>query len=355
MQTPSLSGQQGNPRWVRRPDGSNWGDFGPDDQRGRLNLLTPERVRQAVQEARTGQTFCLSLPLNYPGGNVLNERRHPPVLRPTVRNGLANINYPLAQDNPQLTDVMSDDSVLLYTQYSTQWDGLAHVGQLFDGDGDGVPEPLYYNGYRAGIDVVGPVGGVRHGALPDPSSATKLGIEHMAETCVQGRGVMIDLHAHIGNEHQSVGYDELRAAMDADNVVVEEGDMVCLHTGFAQLVLEMGGNPDPHALTNSCAVLDGRDERLLQWIADSGLSVLVADNYAVESHPAGSCDAPFHSAVPLHELCIFKLGIHLGELWHLTPLAHWLRANGRSRFLLTAPPLRLPGAIGSPVTPIATV
>jgi hypothetical protein len=57
----------------------------------------------------------------------------------------------------------------------------------------------------------------------------------------------------------------------------------------------------------------------------------------------------------LHELCIFKLGVHLGELWHLTPLADWLRQHQRSRFLLTAPPLALPGAIGSPVTPVATV
>jgi hypothetical protein len=36
-------------------------------------------------------------------------------------------------------------------------------------------------------------------------------------------------------------------------------------------------------------------------------------------------------------------------------LAAWLRENRRSRFLLTAPPLRLPGAAGSPVTPVATV
>ena len=49
--------------------------------------------------------------------------------------------------------------------------------------------------------------------------------------------------------------------------------------------------------------------------------------------------------VPRHELCLFKLGIHLGELWQLTPLARWLRVNMRSRFMLTAPPLRLPGAV----------
>jgi hypothetical protein len=105
---------------------------------------------------------------------------------------------------------------------------------------------------------------------------------------------------------------------------------------------------------NSCAVLEGRDERLLQWITDSGLVALIADNYAVEGLPAtprsGSC-----AALPLHEHCLFKLGVHLGEIWHLSPLAQALRASARSRFLLTAPPLRLPGAIGSPATPIATL
>ncbi len=69
-------------------------------------------------------------------------------------------------------------------------------------------------------------------------------------------------------------------------------------------------------------------------------------------HPA--CDGAC-AALPLHQHCLFKLGIHLGELWHLSELAAWLRAHGRTRFLLTAPPLRLPGAVGSPTTPVATV
>ncbi|MGI4942992.1 MAG: cyclase family protein, partial [Janthinobacterium lividum] len=82
--------------------------------------------------------------------------------------------------------------------------------------------------------------------------------------------------------------------------------------------------------------------------------VLIADNYAVEAHPSQPGDGCCAS-LPLHEHCLFKLGIHLGEIWHLTPLATWLRENNRNRFLLTAPPLRLPGAVGSPTTPIATV
>ena len=52
----------------------------------------------------------------------------------------------------------ADDVVTLSLQYSTQWDSLAHVGAEFDADGDGVEEAVYYNGYRAGIDLVGPAG-----------------------------------------------------------------------------------------------------------------------------------------------------------------------------------------------------
>jgi len=64
-------------RWTQRPEGSTWGDFGPDDQLGRLNLITPALVRAASREIREGITFCVSLPLDRPGGNVLSPSRHP--------------------------------------------------------------------------------------------------------------------------------------------------------------------------------------------------------------------------------------------------------------------------------------
>ncbi len=348
-----------SPRWKRRPEGSTWGDFGADDQLGRLNLLTPEKVLQGVAEVREGRTFCLSLPLDLPGGNLLNPRRHPPVLRPTLRGDRPNMNYRLIGDNPLHTDVISDDLAVLHLQYSTQWDSLAHVGQMFDADDDGIPEPLYYNGFRAGLDILGPEAGEDAG-LPErgrsrsTSAARRLGIENMASHGVQGRAVLVDLRAHFGDERVAVGYDRLMQVLAQDRVSVETGDMLCLHTGFAQRLVEMAGSPDPEVLERACAVLDGRDQRLLQWITDTGLAALIADNYAVEATPAlghvGCC-----ATLPLHEHCLFKLGMPLGELWHLTPLAQWLRANGRSRFLLTAPPLRLPGAVGSPATPIATV
>ena len=51
-------------RWVNRPEGSTWGDFGPDDQLGRLNLITHAKVLQGIAEVREGKSFCLSLPLD---------------------------------------------------------------------------------------------------------------------------------------------------------------------------------------------------------------------------------------------------------------------------------------------------
>jgi hypothetical protein len=345
-----------SPRWKRRPEGSNWGDFGPEDELGRVNLITPDKVKQGVAEVREGKTFCLSLPLDYPGGRVLNPRRYPPVLKPTQRDGKENFNFPLERGDKRWTDVVSDDAVLMCLQYSTQWDSFAHVGGMFDADGDGTPEMLYYNGFRAGEDVVGPVDYTGGGERPvgEHVGARKLGMETMAEACIQGRAVMIDLFAHFGRERKAVGWDDLQRVMEKDKVSVETGDMVCLRTGFDRLLLELEKQPTKE-VEHACPVLDGRDEKLLRWVTDSGLSVLISDNYAVEGVPAREGTGDHHASMPLHEHCLFKLGVHLGELWYLSELADWLRANGRSRFLLTAPPLRLPGAVGSPATPVGTV
>lgn len=361
-------------RWRQRPPGSNWGDFGPDDQLGRANLIGPEQVRKGALEVREGVSLCLSLPLDYPGGNGLNPRRHPPVLRPTRRGDVPYVNFPLGHMYAGATDVVSDDQVLLSLQYSTQWDSLAHVGALFDPEGDGHLRTTYYNGYRGHEHILGPqdhglpVRGddgapARYqpvccaGRAPDESVARALGVENLAVKGMQGRGVLVDLERAYGMEFRDIGYDELMRAMERSAAAVEPGDMLLLRTGFAELVLSMQRQPDEQRLHHSCAALDGGDEKLLQWITDSGIAALIADNYAVERHPPRRVpkDGSPYPVLPLHEHCLFKLGLPLGELWYLKELADRLHASGRTRFLLTAPPLRLPGAVGSPVTPIATL
>jgi hypothetical protein len=345
-------------RWKQKPPGSNWGEFGPDDQRGRMNYVTREKVLQGIAEVKEGRTFNLSLPLDYPGGAVLNPRRNPPRLAATQRDGKQFFCRPLDEYNANMTDVICDDQVLMALQYSTQWDSFAHVGSRFDADGDGKAELVFYNGWRAGVDVVPAPQGISEGwDRFEGSEAKALGIQILAEHGAQGRGVMIDLHHHFQRERKAVGYDDLMRVLEKDKVVVEKGDMVCLYTGFADVLLEMKKKPDPKLVNETCTGLAGRDGKLLQWITDSGLACLIADNYAVELIQGGLTDPLPRKQpwLPLHEHCLFKNGIHLGEMFYLTGLARWLREHKRNRFLLTAPPLRLPGAVGSPPAAVATV
>jgi len=349
-------------RWTQRPAGSTWGDWGDDDELGRVNLITTEKVLQGVREVEAGISFCLSLPLDYPGGTSLNQRRYPPRLAPTEDlDGNPEVFYNVHQKDipkygsPRHVDVWADDQVTLWLQYSTQWDSLAHAGAEFDADGDGVEEAVFYNGYRSGDDIVGPTEDAAGDGSRHVSFAHHLGSEHMAFHGVQGRGVLVDVAHHLGHEFRGIDRKTLEEIMTADNVVVEPGDMLLIHTGFATKVLEWNREPDPVEIHRMCTYLDAHDESLLQWIADSQISALVADNYAVEGMVGGPRREGRHSLLPIHHLCLFKLGVPLGELWYLHELAQWLREHNRSRFLLTAPPLRLPGIVGSPVTPIATV
>jgi kynurenine formamidase len=325
---------------------------------GRINLLTPDRRKAAVAEVREGLTFCLSLPLDVPSEQVMAPYRHQLVLRPGLDGGKPNFNRLWSENEPGSTDVINDDVLVMYPQGSTQWDSLCHVGGVFDADDDGEPEIVYYNGFRGGEHISSTADPAECGMWSDTKGSTTrvdaLGIGGMAVAGVQGRGVLVDLAAHYGGEGARIGYAELMAVLETDGVTVETGDMLCLHTGFVQALLDADGEPDVGGLMGSTPALEGRDPELQAWIRESGIATLSADNFAVEAIPAAPAPKP-SAAMPLHELCLFKLGIHLGEMWNLGPLAAWLRANGRNRFLLTAPPLRLHGAVGSPANGLATV
>jgi hypothetical protein len=131
------------------------------------------------------------------------------------------------------------------------------------------------------------------------------------------------------------GYEELMQTIERQQVVVKPVDLALFYSGFDRLLLDMDRKPDRERLFSQCATLDGNDPRLRQWIVDSGVVALCSDTIAVEW--LGNMLADTGAArLPIHDLCLFKQGIFLGELRYLEELADWLAAHRRSSFLLPA-------------------
>ena len=69
---------------------------------------------------------------------------------------------------------------------------------------------------------------------------------------------------------------------------MEQGDLLVLRTGFTDAILQMNRDPDLPRLEAIGMGLDGRDEKLLQWITDNGVAAICSDNYAVDFYPPRS-------------------------------------------------------------------
>ena len=285
----------------------------------------PRRCSRACARSRPASRFCLSLPLDFPGGTILNQRRHPPRLAPTedmegTPDTFYNVHMSEMPDfgDPKYVDVWADDVVTLSLQYSTQWDSLAHVGAEFDADGDGVEEAVYYNGYRAGhrpgraerrrprrrqrARVVRQAPRPRAHGVPrraGPRRARRPGAPPRPRLARRRPG-----HA-------------ARRSWRPTAWSSSPATCCCCTPASPPRSSSGTSNPDPREIFTTCSYLDAHDESLLEWIADSQISALVADNYAVEGLLGKDRDPSRHSFLPIHHLCLFKLGVPLGELWYL--------------------------------------
>ena len=237
-------------RWKHRPEGSNWGDFGPDDQLGRLNLITEEQVLKGAREIRAGKTFCLSLPLDLPGGNA---QPAPPsaAAEPDAAARHALPELPAAQRQSRRAGrAERRPGAAVHAVLDTMGRAGPRRRACSTPTASGRPE-LRYNGYAAGVDVIGPADGSHAGCGCDsggPSAALKLGIEHLAQKGMQGRGVLVDLERHYGAGRTLIGHAELMRVIEADGIEIEPGDMLVLRTGYAEAVVAMNGQPDADTL-----------------------------------------------------------------------------------------------------------
>jgi kynurenine formamidase len=222
----------------------------------------------------------------------------------------------------------ADDVIAMPLQCSTQWDGLGHI---FD-------HGMAWNGRRAG-DVV------------TSSGDLVTGIEHAASVIVS-RGVLLDLGRHLapdsgelpdGYAITSVDLDACARAQGASSGV-GRGDIVLVRTGQLARVRRLGwgeyaGGPAP-----------GLSLTTAGWLHGTEIAAIATDTWGFEVRP-NEFDVPAFQ--PLHQVVIPNIGLTVGEMWDLEELGAHCASIGRYEFLLSAPPLPITGAVGSPVNPVA--
>ena len=295
-----------------------WGVFGQGDQLGAINLLTPEKVKQAVALVHKGQVFNLSLPLNVPNPPFSKERR-------TYRHHVFMPTRNSKDDNV-------DD---FFMQASSQWDGLRHMRYREFG---------YYGG-RQEQDL-------EKGAL---------GIDRWADHGLVGRGIVLDMGRFMERRRTPLDYARdtmfdaplLEEALRSERVRTEPGDILVLRTGWLGYFLSR--SPAEQARFPRHLAGDGAlctpglkaTPDTAEWLWDHGFCAVVADNPAVEDTP-GTPENGF-----LHRRLIPLLGMALGELFVLDALAADCAAGGAYECMVVGVPLNLPGGVGSPANAIA--
>lgn len=300
----------------------NWGRWGDDDRIGTLNFIDDAKRVQAAGLVRSGRVVSLAQSFDMNGPQKGWRRRTNPVhtmLDTGTDAERGSQGFPHGIGG-------ADDVVAMPLQCSTQWDGLGHI---FD-------HGSAWNGRRAG-DVV----------TSDGDLVT--GIEHAASVVVS-RGVLLDvgrvLQPDTGELEDGYGItaSDLDAAADAHGVAIEPGDIVLVRTGqLARVRREGWGDYAGGAAPGLSLTTAG-------WIHRSEVAAIATDTWGFEVRP-NEFDVPAFQ--PLHQVSIPNIGLTIGEMWDLEELADACASSGRYEFLLSAPPLPVTGAVGSPINPVA--
>jgi kynurenine formamidase len=298
---------------------SAWGLFGPDDNLGLVNLMTPERIAAAARLVRRGQLFCLDLPLSAISPALAAFRGTP---RHRVLHQPGTTGFDDVYDN-------------FYPQAGSQWDSLAHVGYA--------PDQMY-NGATEQEILAG----------------TRNTIEHWARHGMAGRAVLLDAERALreaGRPYNpgvnvELDVEDLELARRQAGVEFAPGDTILLHTGFAAWYLQQPSEIRTRLHGNVAAPGIAHSEAMCEYLWNSHAAAIASDTFAVEAFPADR-SAQTHPFGFLHNMLIGQLGMALGELWWLADLAQDCAADGIHEMFLVSAPMNAPGGIGSPANAVA--
>jgi kynurenine formamidase len=301
--TASLAGGQS---WVPPSDSqrcpSKWG---AGDERGSANLMTRDQVLKAARLIRIGEVIEL--------GQVLD-----PAAMPFFPGRQLSILTKRTNVLPQSNRRISNEEMVIgeMGQIGTQFDGFSHQG--IDGG--------FYNCFK-------------QEQIATRNGFSKLGIENVG--ALMTRGVLIDVAALKGVDILPDSYEitvqDLRDALARQNMSIQAGDALIVHTGWGKL---WGKDNARYMKTDP-----GLGVAAAEWLATQSPMLVGSDNWSVEVNP--NPDPKISS--PVHQILLAVNGIHMLESLKLDELA----AKRVYEFAFILEPLKLRGATGSTVAPIA--
>jgi kynurenine formamidase len=294
----------------------NWGRWGPDDQLGTLNLITPAKVRAAAALVRSGRRASMEIPINTVAGPD----------NPNAAIHLVSQGHDIDIGSGGLRFGLDFLGMAAHGDCHSHVDALNHISY----------RGLTYNGKPA-TEVLTSKGG------------TSLGIDAVAGSGgVVGRGVLLDLPRFRGvkwlEPGEAVTRAELEACEKAQGVHLGEGDIFVYRTGHHRRRLELG--PWDNGLTGEGKA--GLHIDTVPWMHERGIAAFLPDG---DGEAIPSCVEGM--VYPLHPLQIVAMGMLTADSLDLEEVARACAEEGRFEFMVVGLPLRLPGGTGSPWNPIA--
>lgn len=291
------------------PDAPDWckSKWGPEDEIGAANLLSPELALAASELVTEGKVYSLGVEVN----------KDTPAFGP--RSWALVINQPGQTGGVGLGPTQTnynDDIYMGYVGTGSQIDGLGHIGI----------NNVYYNCYKNSLFV-------------QADGLKNLGIEKVPN--IVTRGVVLDMTDHFGEEMLAEGTAfnsaEIQAQAEKQGIEIREGDVVLFYTGWLSLV---GSENDRYIAAEPGLGLDGA-----RWLAEQNVIAVGADSWGLEVIPFEEGTGVFE----VHQELIAKNGIFILENMNTEELV----ADGVWEFMFVLGQSKMTGGVQAIINPTA--
>ncbi|KAK3673038.1 hypothetical protein LTR78_007149 [Recurvomyces mirabilis] len=302
------------------PHHNAWGLYGPHDELGTLNRLTPDIVKAASSEIQTGHRIGLDWPLDAQSDLPFFGRQA--------------FHKEVYQKPPR---IVNDDVWTFNTQSSTQWDGLRHFGFQ--------KEEVFYNGVT--LDQIHGRNGVEKSNVNGIGAWSKAGIV--------GRGVLLDYHSwrvkegrgHDAFATASISVEDLKAVAKSQGTEIKFGDILLVRSGYMDAYNRLSRSEIETLRAKQPLTFTGveQSEEMMEFLW-TNFSAAGGDHPSWEAWPT-------QKEYALHEVMLGGWGMPIGELFDLETVAEHCKSLGRWSFFMSSEPCNVPGGVASPPNALA--